>query len=122
MCIEVDIDALYANQKPPYAREAAERMDEMFQCFQHGTTRQDWFCGLTDDIDYQSEFHKVGLEDFYFVNCANNAEAVKAYEILKRMGYSSSDKVKTELKDSFYVYVYEIKKRYWKTRQELLDE
>ena len=33
MCVEVDIDALYANQKPPYAREAAERMDEMFQCF-----------------------------------------------------------------------------------------
>lgn len=38
MCVEVDIDALYANQKPSYAREAAERMDEMFQCFQHGTT------------------------------------------------------------------------------------
>ena len=33
------------------------------------------------------------------------------------MGYSSSDKVKTELKDSFFVYVYEIKKRYRKTRQ-----
>ena len=118
MCIEVDIDALYENQKPPYAREAAERMDEMFQWLGHGTTRQDWFCGLTDDIDYQSEFHKVRLEDFYFVNCANNAEAVKAYEILKGMGYSSSDKVKTELKDSFFVYVYEIKKRYRKTRQE----
>ena len=55
---------------------------------------------------------------FYFVNCANNAEAVKAYEILKGMGYSSSDKVKTQLKDSFFVYVYEIKKRYRKTRQE----
>ena len=41
MCIEVDIEALYENQKPPNAREAAERMDEMFQCFQHGTTRQD---------------------------------------------------------------------------------
>ena len=54
MCIEVDIDALYANQKPPYAREAAERMDEMVQWLGHGTTRQDWFCGLTDDIDYQS--------------------------------------------------------------------
>ena len=53
-----------------------------------------------------------------FVNCANNAEAIKAYEILKGMGYSSSDKVKTQLKDSFYVYVYEIKKRYRKTRQE----
>lgn len=105
MCIEVDIDALYANQKPPYAREAAERMDEMFQWFGHGTTRQDWFCGLTDDIDYQSEFHKVGLENFYFVNCANNAEAVKACEILKCMGYSSSDKVKTQLKDSFFVHV-----------------
>ena len=118
MCIEVDIDALYENQKPPYAREAAERMDEMFQCLGHGTTRKDWFCGITDDIDYQSEFHKVDLGDFYFVNCANNAEAVKAYEILKGMGYSSSDKVKTQLKDSFFVYVYEIKKRYRKTRQE----
>ena len=116
MCIEVD--APYENQKPPYAREAAERMDDMFQCLQHGTTRQDWFCGLTDDIDYQSEFHKVSLEDFYFVNCANNAEAVKAYEILKGMGYSSSDKAKTQLKDSFFVYVYEIKKLYRKIRQE----
>ena len=54
----------------------------------------------------------------YFTNCANNAEAVKAYEILKCMGYSSSDKVKTQLKDDFYVYVYEIKKQYRKTRQE----
>ena len=115
MCIEVDIDALYENQKPYYARQAAEVMDEMFQCLSHGTTRKDWFCGITDDIDHQSEFHKV---DLYFVNCANNAEAGKAYEILKGMGYSSSDKVKTELKDSFFVYVYEIKKRYRKTRQE----
>ena len=41
MCIEVDIDALYENQKPPYARTAAERMDEMFQWLGHGTTRQD---------------------------------------------------------------------------------
>ena len=41
MCIEVDIDALYENQKPYYAQQAAE--------------------------------------------------AVKAYEILKGMGYSSSD-------------------------------
>ena len=40
MCIEVDIEALYENQKPPYAREAAERMDEMFQWLGHGTTRQ----------------------------------------------------------------------------------
>ena len=39
-----------------------------------------------------------------------NAEAVKAYVIQKGMGYSSSDKVKTQLKDSFFVYVYEIKK------------
>ena len=118
MCIEVDIDALYENQKPYYAQQAAEAMDEMFQCLGHGTTRKDWFCGITDDIDYQSEFHKVDLGDFYFVNCANNAEAVKAYEILKGMGYSSSDKVKTQLNDSYFVYVYEIKKRYRKTRQE----
>ena len=75
MCIEVDIEALYENQKP--------RMPFL-----------------------------------YFVNCANNAEAIKAYEILKGMGYSSSDKAKTQLKDSFFVYVYEIKKRYRKTRQE----
>lgn len=115
MCIEVDIDALYENQKPYYAQQAAEAMDEMFQCLGHGTTRKDWFCGLTDDIDYQSEFHKVDLGDFYFVNCANNAEAVKAYEILKGMEYSSSDKVKTQLKDSYFVY--EIRKRYRKTRQ-----
>ena len=118
MCIEVDIDALHENQKPIYANEAAERMDEMFQYFQHGATRQDWFCGLTDDIDYQSEYHKVDLGDFYFVNCANNAEAVKAYEMLKGMGYSSRDKVKTLLKESYFVYVYEIRKRYRKTRQE----
>ena len=118
MCIEVDIDALYENQKPIYANEAAERMDEMFQCLGHGTTRKDRFCGLTDDIDYQSEFHKVNLGDFYFVNCANNAEAVKAYEILKDMGYSSSDKVKKQLEGSYFVYVYEIRKRYRKTRQE----
>ena len=118
MCIEVDIEALYENQKPYYAQHAAEAMDEMFQYFGRGTTRKDWFCGLTDDIDYQSEFHKVDLEDFYFVNCANNAEAVKAYEILKGMGYSSSDKTKTELNDYFFVYVYEIRKRYRKTRQE----
>ena len=118
MCIEVDIDALYENQKPIYAHDAAERMDEMFQWLGHGTTRKDWFCGLTDDIDYQSEFHKVSLENFYFVNCANNAEAVKAYEILKGMGYASSNKVKTQLEDSYFVYVYEIRKRYRKTRQE----
>ena len=118
MCIDVDIDALYENQKPYYAQQAAEAMDEMFQCLRHGTTRKDWFCGLTDDIDYQSEFHKVDLGDFYFVNCANNAEAVKAYEILKGMGYSSSDKVKTQLEGSYFVYVYEIRKRYRKTRQE----
>ena len=54
----------------------------------------------------------------YFVNCANNAEAVKAYEILKGMGYPSSDKVKTQVKDSFYASGNEIKKRYRKTRQE----
>ena len=118
MCIEVDIDALYENQKPIYAHEAVERMDEMFQWLGHGTTRKDWFCGLTDDIDYQSEFHKVSLENFYFVNCANNAEAVKAYEILKGMGYASSNKVKTQLEDSYFVYIYEIRKRYRKTRQE----
>ena len=52
MCIEVDIEALYENQKPYYAQQAAEAMDEMFQCLGHGTTRKDWFCGLTDDIDY----------------------------------------------------------------------
>lgn len=102
MCIEVDIDALYENQKPYYAQQAAEAMDEMFQCLGHGTTRKDWFCGITDDIDYQSEFHKVDLGNFYFVNCANNAEAVKAYEILKGMGYSASDDVKTQLKDSYF--------------------
>ena len=68
MCIEVDIDALYENQKPYYAQQAAE--------------------------------------------------AVKAYEILKGMGYSSSDKVKTQLNDSYFIYVFEIRKRYRKTRQE----
>lgn len=118
MCIEVDIDALYENQKPYYARQAAEAMDEMFQCLGHGTTRKNRFYGITDDIDHQSEFHKVDLGDFYFVNCANNAEAVKAYEILKGMGYSSSVQVKTQLNDSYFVYVYEIRKRYRKTRQE----
>ena len=110
MCIEVDIEALYENQKPYYVQQAAEAMDEMFQYLGDGTTRKDWFCGLTDDIDYQSEFHKV--------NCANNAEAVKAYEILKGMGYSSSVQVKTQLNDSYFVYVFEIRKRYRKTRQE----
>ena len=60
----------------------------------------------------KSEFHKVDLGDFYFVNCSNNAEAVKAYAILKGKGYSSSDKVKTQLKDSYFVYVYEMRKRY----------
>lgn len=112
MCIEIDIEALYKNQKPYYAQQAAEAMDEMFQCLCHGTTRQDWFCALTDDIDYQSEFHKVVLGDLYFVNCANNAEAFKAYEMLKGMGYSSSDKVKTQLKDSCFVYVHEKTNRY----------
>ena len=68
MCIEVDIDALYENQKPYYAQQAAE--------------------------------------------------AVKAYEILKGMGYASSNKVKTQLEDSYFVYIYEIRKRYRKTRQE----
>ena len=68
MCIEVDIDAPYENQKPYYAQQAAE--------------------------------------------------AVKAYEILKGMGYSSSDKVKTQLNDSYFIYVFEIRKRYRKTRQE----
>ena len=110
MCIEVDIEALYENQKPYYVQQAAEAMDEMFQYLGDGTTRKDWFCGLTDDIDYQSEFHKV--------NCANNAEAVKTYAILKGMVYSSSDKVKTQLEGSYFVYVYEIRKRYRKTRQE----
>lgn len=62
MCIDVNIDALYENQKPYYAQQAAE--------------------------------------------------AVKAYEILRGMGYSSSDKVKTQLKDSYFVYVYEMRKRY----------
>ena len=93
MCIEVDIDALYENQKPYYAQQAAEAMDEMFQCLGHGTTLKDWFSGITDDIDHQLEFHKVDLGDFYFVNCANNAEAVKAYAILKGMCYSSSVQV-----------------------------
>lgn len=118
MCIEVDIDTLYENQKPYYALQAAEAMDEMFLCLGHRTTRRDWFCGLTDDIDYQAEYHKVDLGDFYFVNCVNNAEAVKAYEILKGMGYSSSDKVKTQLKGTYFVYVYEIRKRYRKTQRE----
>lgn len=118
MCIDVDLNALYENQKPYYAQQAAEAMDEMFQCLGHGTTRKDWFCGLTDDIDYQSVLHKVDLGDFYFVNCTNNAEAVKAYEILKDMGYSSSDKVKIQLEDFYFVYVYEIRKRCGKTRQE----
>ena len=118
MCVEVDIDALYENQKPYYARQAAEAMDEMFQCLGHGTTRKNRFYGITDDIDHQSEFHKVDLGDFYFVNCANNAEAVKAYAILKGMCYSSSVQVKTQLNDSYFVYVYEIRKRYRKTRQE----
>ena len=117
MCVEVDIDALYENQKPYYARQAAEAMDEMFQCLGHGTTRKNRFYGITDDIDHQSEFHKVDLGDFYFVNCAYNAGVVKSYEILKGMGYSSSDNVKTQLKDSYFVYVYEIRKRYRKTRQ-----
>ena len=111
MCIEVDIDALYENQKSYYAQQAAEAMDEIFQCLGHGTTRKNRFYGITDNIDHQSEFHKVDLGDFYFVNCANNAEAVKAYEILKGMGYSSSDKVKTQLEDSYFVYIYEIRKR-----------
>ena len=66
MCIVVDIDAPYENQKPYYAQQAAE--------------------------------------------------AVKAYEILKGMGYSSSDKVKTQLNDSYFIYVFEIRKRYRKTR------
>ena len=29
MCIEVDIDAPYENQKPYYAQQAAEAMDEI---------------------------------------------------------------------------------------------
>ena len=37
MCIEVDIEALYENQKPIYAHEAVERMDEMFQWLGYGT-------------------------------------------------------------------------------------
>lgn len=41
-----------------------------------------------------------------------------SYEILKGMGYSSRDKVKNLLKIYYFVYVYEIKKRYRKTRQE----
>ena len=118
MCLEFDIDELYENQKPAYAQEAVEQMDEMFQWLGGGTTRSDWFCGLTDDIDQQSVFHKVDLGDFYWVNCANNEEAVKAYEILKGMGYSSSDNVKTHLEDYYFVYVYEIRSRHRKTRQE----
>jgi len=118
MCLDFDIDELYENQKSASAQEAAEQMDEMFQWLGNGTTRKDWFCGLTDDIDQQSEFHKIDLGDFYWVNCANNEEAIKAYEILKGMGYSSSDKVKTQLEEYYFVYVYEIRSRYRKTRQE----
>lgn len=118
MCLEFDIDELYENQKPANAEEAVEQMDEMFQWLGGGTTRSDWFCGLTDDIDQQSVFHKVDLGDFYWVNCANNEEAVKAYEILKGMGYSSSDNVKTQLEEYYFVYVYEIRSRHRKIRQE----
>lgn len=118
MCLEFDIDELYENQKPAYAQEAVEQMDEMFQWLGSGTTRRDWFCGLTDDIDQQSEFHKIDLGDFYWVNCANNEEAIKAYETLKGMGYSSSDNVRTRLEEYYFVYVYEIRSRYPKTRQE----
>lgn len=35
MCIEVDVNALYDNQRPDYAQQAAEAMDEMFQCLGH---------------------------------------------------------------------------------------
>ena len=49
MCIEVDIDALYENQKLYHAKQAAEEMDEIFQCLVHGTTLKDWFCGLADE-------------------------------------------------------------------------
>ena len=119
MCLEFDIDELYANQKPATAQQAAEQMVELFQWFGRDTTRSDWFCGLTDDIDYQSEFLKIILgDDFYWVNCANNEEAIKAYEILKCMGYSSSDKVKTLLEEYYFVYIYKIRRRYKKTRQE----
>ena len=117
MCLNFDIDDLYENQKPGYAQEAAEQMDEIFQWLGSGTTRRDWFCGLTDDIDQQSEFHKIDLGDFYWVNCANNEEAIKAYEILKGMGYSSGDNVKTRLEEYYFVYVYEIRSRHPKTRQ-----
>ena len=64
MCLEFDIDQLYANQMPACAQEAVDRMNEMFQWLGRGTTRRDWFCGLTDDIDQQLEFHKIDLGDF----------------------------------------------------------
>ncbi len=94
----------------------------MFQWLGSGTTRRDWFCGLTDDIDQQSEFHKIDLGDFYWVNCTNNEEAIKAYETLKGMGYSSSDNVRTRLEEYYFVYVYKIRSRYPKTRQKSLND
>lgn len=118
MCLEFDIDELYENQRPANAQQAAERMDLMFQWLGRGTTRSDWFCGITDDIDQQSEFHRISLGDFYWINCANNEEAVKAYEMLKGKGYSSSDNVKMQLVEYYFVYVYKIRSRRPKTRQE----
>lgn len=118
---EAYIEELYENQDPIYAQEAVEQMDEMFQWLGSGTTRRDWFCGLTDDIDQQSEFHKIDLGDFYWVNCANSEEAIKAYETLKGMGYSSSDNVRTRLEEYYFVYVYKIRSRYPKTRQKIVE-
>ena len=116
MCLEFDIDELYENQKPADAQQAVEQMDEMFQWLGRGTTRRDWFCGLTDDIDQQSEFHKINLGDFYWVKCINNEEAVKAYEILKGMGYTSSDNFKTYLEEYHFVYVFKLRRRYQKAK------
>ena len=66
MCIEVDIDALYENQKPYYARQAAEAMDEMFQCLWHGTTRKDWFCGFADECGSSQGIRNTKRHGLFF--------------------------------------------------------
>ena len=66
MCIEVDIDALYENQKSYYAQQAAEAMDKMFQCLGHRTTRKDWFCGLTDEYGSSQSIRNTKRHGLFF--------------------------------------------------------
>ncbi len=75
--------------------------------FKPGDLKNDYYCGVTDDLERRAAEHKIEVKDYvYTYKCDTSERALSVEKALCESGFDTGKETGHGQKNSIYIYMY----------------